>query len=176
VEPAAQGASLPIPEDRSAATARPAYAGESPYAASCPTETVLSSMFADARIGGRQSAKRQRGGRRRCSRCSVGSRHGPCRTLAALQPVKFRGCAGRRFPCGPDAGTRHAGFFWLISLLGAGIGTAIGLQWMSEHTMRYDIITTLLFGGLRLLLRQAAAHLAGSTNKRRWQSSAQHPG
>jgi uncharacterized protein len=62
------------------------------------------------------------------------------------------------------------------SLLGAGIGTAIGLQWMSEHTMRYDIITTLLFGGLRLLLRLAAAHLAGSTNKRRWQSSAQHPG
>ena len=31
--------------------------------------------------------------------------------------------------------------------------------------MRYDIITTLLFGGLHRLLRQAAARLAGSTNK-----------
>lgn len=52
-------------------------------------------------------------GAARGARLSLGT--APCRTLADLHPVKFRGCAGRRFPCGPDAGTWHAGFFWPIS-------------------------------------------------------------
>jgi hypothetical protein len=176
VEPAAQGASLPIPEDRSAATARPAYAGESPYAASCPTETVLSSMFADARIGGRQSAKRQRDGRRRCSRCSVGSRHGTLPHSRRPSSCEIPWLCWPAFPLR----ARHwhpARWLFLAHLSSARASAPPSVcNGCREHTMRYDIITTLLFGGLHLLLRQAAARLAGSTNKRCWQSSAQHPG
>jgi hypothetical protein len=39
------------------------------------------------------------------------------------------------------------------ALLGAVIGTAIGLRWMSERTTRYVLAAILLFAGLRLLLR-----------------------
>jgi uncharacterized protein len=39
------------------------------------------------------------------------------------------------------------------ALLGAVIGTAIGLRWMSERTIRYVLAAILLFAGLRLLLR-----------------------
>jgi hypothetical protein len=43
------------------------------------------------------------------------------------------------------------------ALLGAVIGTGIGLRWMSERITRYVLAAILLFAGLRLLLRQAAA-------------------
>jgi uncharacterized protein len=39
------------------------------------------------------------------------------------------------------------------ALLGAVIGTTIGLRWMSERTTRYVLAAILLFAGLRLLLR-----------------------
>jgi uncharacterized protein len=74
----------------------------------------------------------------------------PCRTLAALHPsvVVLAGVslAGQTLAPGTLA-------FSGPSLLGAGIGAAIGLPWMSEHTTRYEITAILLFAGLRLLLR-----------------------
>jgi uncharacterized membrane protein YfcA len=39
------------------------------------------------------------------------------------------------------------------ALVGAVAGTAIGLRWMSERTTRYVLAATLLFAGVRLLLR-----------------------
>jgi uncharacterized membrane protein YfcA len=39
------------------------------------------------------------------------------------------------------------------ALIGAVIGTAIGLRWMSERTTRYALAAILLFAGFRLLLR-----------------------
>jgi hypothetical protein len=156
VEPAAQGASLPIPLDRSAATARPAYAGESPYATFCPTETVLSSMFADARIGSRQSAGRQRGGRRRCSRCSVGFRHG---TLSHSRRPSSCEIPWLCWPAFPWRARRWHPARWLfLAHLSSARASARHRSAMdAEHTTRYEITAILLFAGLRLLLRQAAA-------------------
>jgi uncharacterized membrane protein YfcA len=39
------------------------------------------------------------------------------------------------------------------AIVGAIVGTAIGLRWMSEHGTRYALATVLLFAGIRLLFR-----------------------
>jgi uncharacterized membrane protein YfcA len=45
------------------------------------------------------------------------------------------------------------------ALAGAGIGTTIGLRWMSERTTRYALAAILLFAGLRLLASRGLAEM-----------------
>ena len=66
-----------------------------------------------------------------------------CNSAAGLAGVSL---AGQTFAPG-------APLFSIGALMGAVIGTGIGLRWMSERTTRYALAAILLFAGFRLLLR-----------------------